>query len=244
MRGRDIVSSTWYKIPHIESENSKSIFLKAKTTLQSAVNNLKVSIPSHTQEDLLDIIVVLAVNQQLQPWNNADLICCCQELLPQLLAQHDLEANMPHKLFEKYPKLCLEMNVLISSTLRRDQWQDHAIMCSFYTWYCKELSFPLVSEYLDILLPPSLHLVDSYIDEMKVIGVECLSHIMKESGKAELRWHGRSGVILDALLKLTYSKHEPLLVILHPTLIQILEVLDTDSNSVRVSKFCVLLALI
>ncbi|KAF6027095.1 hypothetical protein EB796_014600 [Bugula neritina] len=80
MRGRDIVSSTWYKIPHIESENSKSTFLKAKTTLQSTVNNLKVSIPSHTQEDLLDIIVVLAVNQQLQPWNNADLICCCQEL--------------------------------------------------------------------------------------------------------------------------------------------------------------------
>lgn len=216
-----------FKLPY-SSEKSEDES-KGQSVVRDALVYTKQSLDKLCDQELDNATIFLAVNLDLHPWNNPQLVNECNRLFNQIT-----NANCESKNMIKSPQFCDKVNKYISKALRRCAWQDHAVVCSLYLWYCHQLKFPLVSEHLDILLPPSLLLVDSYDDELKVQGVKCLQHIMSESGKVELRWHGRAQVIFDALQKLMYTNYQSLVTILHPTIIKIMAVIDGDSSVSKV----------
>lgn len=182
--------------------------------------------------------IYLMVNLKQERWNTKELVIQATALLEQILVHHDSGLKDKPTLISLSAHLCGENHKKIRSfidghfclALTRNGWQDKALSLALFQVYCLNLKFPVVSDHLDTLLPPSLNLVDSHIDSLKVLGVNCLYHIMNECGKTELRWHGRSKVIYDGLQKLTYSKDHLLLTILHPALIKVVQVIQAGNE--------------
>ncbi|XP_067942993.1 TELO2-interacting protein 2-like [Watersipora subatra] len=211
-------------LPYTSDTKKDKVQLDAHLLVDRGLQHLDSNASELTEDELHHGIIFLATNLQAQPWNNSKLVKKACHIYDKLIGvdgvRHLLNSNS---------KICKKVNKWIIQVLKRDSWQEYASVYVLYRWYCSLLAFPQVSEHLDVLIPPSLLLVDSYDDELKVAGVDCLCHIIQESGKTELRWHGRAEVIYDALQKLTYTQHEPLISLLHPTIIKIMKVLEDES---------------
>ena len=183
---------------------------------------------------LANCVILYAVNVKTERWNNRNQVTEAGELFKKLISgKKDIE-NAALDVLKQNTSVCKKINQIITKTLKRDSWQKHAVVCQLYFWYCHHLKFPLVSDHLDVLLPPCLIFMDSYDDDMKLFGLKCLNHLLNESGQAELLWHNRAQVIYDALHKLTYTKSEKLIVLLHPTMIKCLEVFNKDLSKDQV----------
>lgn len=244
----EIATNVFYtlqiELPYVYDKQSKSKEIESRAVVREALKYIKTCLKEipDKDDDLANAIACLSINLEVQPWNDGGIVTEATSMYKHLMALY--RTNSKHytgkpeafALLKQKRNICLKINKLISSTLKRGSWQNYATICHLYLWYCHQLAFPLISDYLDILLPPSLNLVDSHDDGLKVLGVKSLYHVLNEAGKTELRWHGRAQVIFDAFQKLTYTKHEPLLVELHPAIIKVLEILNDDPDATMVGK--------
>lgn len=117
---------------------------------------------------------------------------------------------------------------LIQPKLKRDTWKKSILPRYIFEWFLGQVKLPHLSEYLDLVLVPSLLCVDDYIPDNKVLGIKCLSHILHNTSSAELQWYGRAEVIYDALSKQLYQHDVSIVNILHPCLLQCLSVVEHD----------------
>lgn len=80
------------------------------------------------------------------------------------------------------------LNVL-KARLSKQNWQANPTFVEAFYWTLTQMmKFPQLSNYLDVVLPPSLMLVDSHVTNHKVMGIQCLQHIAANVTKEELRW--------------------------------------------------------
>ena len=57
-----------------------------------------------------------------------------------------------------------------------------------YTILNTQVKMPDFSNHLDVVLPPSLNMVDDHELEYKILGVTCLQHIIDNTSSSELNW--------------------------------------------------------
>ena len=89
------------------------------------------------------------------------------------------------------PTSCLlgQYVIVVKARLSKQNWQANPTFVeSFYWTLTQMMKFPQVSNYLDVVLPPSLMLIDSHVTSHKVMGIQCLQHIAANVTKEELRW--------------------------------------------------------
>lgn len=219
----------------IDSEEANYSDSSTQQKLQDALLALrKIDFGSISTLEVAYCIIVASASSALERWTTKKLVSEASDLLNAILESLGGKGSSWSGLFSTHNELVKVLNNLIKSKLKRDQWQDQALTCSVFIWYCTNLKFPLISDNLDVLLPPCLNLMDSYVDEVKLKGVKCLYHVLMESGMAELRWHARSQVIYDALQKLTYTREPSLVSALYPALIKILKVMDLSDPAPQV----------
>ncbi|KAK8398917.1 hypothetical protein O3P69_004191 [Scylla paramamosain] len=97
-----------------------------------------------------------------------------------------------------------------------------------YWWILRNTCKDDLGEHLVLLLPPALFIVDDWEDRNKLLGIQCLHHILENTVGSELRWYGRAAVIYDALKPLLYSRESKVLSSLYPTIIKVAEILEAD----------------
>lgn len=223
---KELFVDTIIKLPHDTTDGPNEA--AAKDLVIKALNLIAERDEEKDESDLASFVMIIAVNMKHERWNSEQLVLQAQTLCKEKLCK-GLDMNTATlDLFRKNSRLCKIINKMITSTLKRETWNRHAVTCQLYYWYCHSLKFPLASEHLDVLLPPCLNFMDSFDDGTKLFGLECLYHILSECGQAELLWHNRAQVIYDALHKLTYTKEERLITLIHPTMIKILGVFEKD----------------
>lgn len=227
----DLFLSVKFTLPYTHDKNTKDLEENGRDIVSLAVRSIKKHFEKLRDNELYNALIFLAVNLESHPWNSRELVNHATQLYNSIITKNLSECHF----FSENPGFCKMVNKWITSYLKRDSWQNYAIIVVLYKWYCFHLTFPSVSDNLELLLVPSLLLVDSYDDELKETGVRCLCHIISESGKTELRWHGRAQVIFDAFYKLTYTHHQPLVAVLHPGILKILHVLEGDPAAAAVS---------
>lgn len=211
------------------SSKKSDLDINIQITFEEALSAIdQLNLESLKGMEFAKCLAILATNLREETWNNPSIVSRTTSIFNKMLA---LKCSSHDKLTDyllQHREVCVTLNNHIRKTLVRDVWTNRALTCAVYYWYCNCLKYPLVSDYLDILIPPALLFVDSYMDHFKLKGVQCLYHIMTECGRAELRWHGRAQVIYDALQKLTYSREASVLMNLHPALIKIFGVLEME----------------
>lgn len=236
----ELFEKTIFRLPYVADKNSLEKEAKGQTLVSKTLAHIRHNVDQLSGHELDYGIMFLAVNLEMHPWNNHKLVEDAKRLYNQLITKSEellADTLNAHQCVVDSPRFYEKVHKRITSALRRDTWEGHAATCHLYIWYCIQLKFPSVSDHLDVLLPPSLLLVDSYDDALKVCGVKCLYHIMSESGQAELRWHGRAQVIFDALHKLTYTRQEAVVAVVHSALLKILRVLGSDATASSVSLY-------
>ncbi|ESO12322.1 hypothetical protein HELRODRAFT_158818 [Helobdella robusta] len=130
-----------------------------------------------------------------------------------------------------------ELLSLIQPKLTKQNWKWNPACPFIFKHLVKNIKFPHVSECLEFLLPPCLLLIDDFEDKHKIIGFECLSHILSNSTKEEVKWCSRIDVIYDCCNRQFYCKNENVAKLFIPCLFQVLSIIEKPLSGVdRVSQ--------
>lgn len=116
-------------------------------------------------------------------------------------------------------------------SLQRQTWRQFPGIAAGFQWCLCHLRFPNLSEFIELLLPPSLLFVDDHVTENKELGTVCLIHILQNSTSEELKWYGRADVIYQAFKLQLYSTEEKLLKMTHEAMLIILKVIVKDKDA-------------
>ena len=110
--------------------------------------------------------------------------------------------------------------------LTKANWKQNPAAVSVFSTCLCEVKFPNTSVFLDQLLPPSLLFSDDHELKSKVLGVNCLHHIIQNTSASELSWFNRIDVIYSSLERLLYTHEPELLTVLLPCVLDLLKVFD------------------
>ena len=132
----------------------------------------------------------------------------------------------------------------LSERLDRAVWKRHPGAQAAFCWMVFQVSFPDLSGFLPEFLPFSLRFVDDWetgnkvgeshefelthatcISLLKVRGVHCLRHIVKNVSPTELKWHGRSDLIEDTFMQLLSVRNAELVAVLLPAFLDFVGVI-------------------
>ncbi|XP_066495415.1 TELO2-interacting protein 2 isoform X2 [Tiliqua scincoides] len=110
--------------------------------------------------------------------------------------------------------------------LTKETWQHNPAMKYVFSWTLQQVTRPWLGQHFESVLPPSLLLSDDYRTENKILGVQCLHHIIRNVPAADLYQFNRGQVVYHALFNHLYSKEaQPLQVVL-PCLLDLLPILE------------------
>ena len=167
-----------------------------------------------------------------------EVFCCstmCQLLiLDTKYVSPILESDVEYKSGVKksiYGKLLIEWKPF----LQRIMWKQNPVVCASFRWCLLQMAFPYLSEFIELILPPTLLFMDDHELENKKNGTTCLMHIIKNTSNEELRWYGRAEVIYSALKHQLVSTEEDLLPLTHEALFLTLKILEKTPNDISAS---------
>lgn len=182
----------------------------------------------------------------------------CIQLIEETFASKSMEdfllKNLKHPSpvqeseFNSLEKKCVVGKILLlwKPFFSRKQWKHYPTVASGFHHCLLQLKFPNISPFIELVLPPSLLFVDDHLVDNKEMGLECLIHILRNTGAEELRWYGRADVIYEALKLQLHCTEDALLKKAHEALLLILKVIVKDAQKLNVRTkyddiFCLIL---
>ncbi|XP_077161390.1 TELO2-interacting protein 2 [Paroedura picta] len=110
--------------------------------------------------------------------------------------------------------------------LTKETWQRNPATKHVFSWTLQQVTRPWLGPHLEKVLPPSLLLSDDYRIENKILGVQCLHHIIRNVPGADLCQFNRAQVVHHALSNHLYSKEAQLMQVVLPCLLDLLPILE------------------
>ncbi|XP_041458965.1 TELO2-interacting protein 2-like isoform X2 [Lytechinus variegatus] len=165
-------------------------------------------------------IVLCASHAQKHPWTNKASLQAANALLNQLTStcgcnslptllsgcHSDTKRNDGVNTKRLIPKGAFRLAMVeLKQQLTRNDWKKYPAAKHTFAWLLAHLKM-----------------------ENKVLGIQCLRHIIDNVDPTELRWYGRAEVIYEALHPLLYNHKPDLIDILFPCLLAILKVIEKD----------------
>ncbi|XP_069182953.1 TELO2-interacting protein 2-like [Procambarus clarkii] len=118
-----------------------------------------------------------------------------------------------------------------SGIFNKNNWKTYPSLKMSYWKILQYLNQKTLGEQLAYLLPPALFIVDDWEQRNKVLGLNCLLYIIRNTTGSELRWYGRGAVIYDALKPILYSREAKVLEILYPAITEVAYILESDPSN-------------
>ncbi|XP_060124515.1 TELO2-interacting protein 2 isoform X2 [Zootoca vivipara] len=110
--------------------------------------------------------------------------------------------------------------------LTKDTWQRSPATKHVFSYTLQHVTRPWLGPHLEKVLPPSLLLSDDYREENKILGVQCLHHIIRNVPAADLCQYNRVQVVYHALFNHLYSKDARLIQVVLLCLLDLLPILE------------------
>ncbi|XP_071942543.1 TELO2-interacting protein 2-like isoform X2 [Antedon mediterranea] len=193
------------------------------------------------------IIIMCATHDTLMQWTSEysikeskdlQLVLCnaCTEPSIRHLLTYESPLETPDKDRILPQEMFSQVLKILQPKLTKSTWKKEPICQHVYKWCLIQMMHPHLGQHLDIVLPSALLFTDDYQVPNKIIGIECLCHIIKEVDATELKWHNRAGVIYSAVHSQIYSNKAHLLDVVIPCMLSILGVIEKSpirDNCVR-----------
>lgn len=96
--------------------------------------------------------------------------------------------------------------VILRPKLLQSTWRKHPGAIASYKWLLTQLCSPNLSEYLDIVSPTALIIIDDHDVNRRLLGLQCLSHIINNVARTELCQRGLHHVFYRTLEPLLWQR--------------------------------------
>ncbi|XP_012966304.1 TELO2-interacting protein 2 [Mesocricetus auratus] len=100
---------------------------------------------------------------------------------------------------------------LLKPHLNKESWKNNPAVKHVFSWSLQQVTQPWLSQHLEKILPPSLLISDDYQTENKILGVQCLHHIVVNVPAADLLQYNRAQVVYHALFNHLYMPEHHLI---------------------------------
>lgn len=100
---------------------------------------------------------------------------------------------------------------LLKPDLNKESWKNSPATKHVFSWTLQQVTRPWLNQHLERILPPSLLISDDYQTENKVLGVQCLHHIVLNVPAADLLQYNRAQVLYHALFNHLYTPEHHLI---------------------------------
>ncbi|XP_038602226.1 TELO2-interacting protein 2 [Tachyglossus aculeatus] len=115
---------------------------------------------------------------------------------------------------------------LLKPQLNKESWKLNPATRHVFSWTLHRVTRPWLSQHLEKVLPPALLISDDYQTENKILGVNCLHHIILNVPAADLRQYNRDQVVYHALFNHLYTPEPGLIQAVLQCLAALLPVLE------------------
>ncbi|XP_069773850.1 TELO2-interacting protein 2 isoform X2 [Narcine bancroftii] len=115
---------------------------------------------------------------------------------------------------------------LMKPQMNKNTWKLNAATKHIFWWLLQRVRRPWLTEHLDTVLPPSLLFSDDYRTENKILGVNCLQHIIDNVPAAELLQYNRAQVVYHALFNHLYTPEASLIQAVLSCLLDLLPLIE------------------
>ncbi|XP_055972644.1 TELO2-interacting protein 2 [Sorex fumeus] len=119
---------------------------------------------------------------------------------------------------------------LLQPELGRESWKKNPATKHVFSWTLQQVTRPWLGQYLEKVLPPALLISDDYQTENKILGVQCLHHILLNVPAAELLQYNRAQVVYHALFNHLYTPEHQLIEVVLPCLLDLFPILEKGQH--------------
>ncbi|XP_054984448.1 TELO2-interacting protein 2 [Sorex araneus] len=119
---------------------------------------------------------------------------------------------------------------LLRPELSKESWKKNPATKHVFSWTLQQVTRPWLSDHLENVLPPSLLISDDYQTENKILGVQCLHHILLNVPAADLLQYNRAQVVYHALFNHLYTPEHQLIEAVLPCLLDLFPVLERGQH--------------
>ncbi|XP_029425102.1 TELO2-interacting protein 2 isoform X2 [Nannospalax galili] len=159
------------------------------------------------------VYVFAATHRLQQPWSSPRSRCVAEEVLSALLRVAkcgSVAGFLCGESDDETGRFAAVMG-LLRPHLSKESWKNNPAVRHVFSWTLQQVTRPWLSQHLERVLPPSLLISDDYQTENKVLGVQCLHHIVINVPAADLLQYNRAQVLYHALLNHLYMPEHHLI---------------------------------
>uniref|UniRef100_A0A8C6IFV8 TELO2 interacting protein 2 n=1 Tax=Mus spicilegus TaxID=10103 RepID=A0A8C6IFV8_MUSSI len=131
---------------------------------------------------------------------------------------------------------------LLKPHLNKETWKKNPAVKHVFSWTLQQVTQPWLNQHLEKILPPSLLISDDYQTENKILGVQCLHHIVVTVPAADLLQYNRAQVLYHALFNHLYMPEHHLIQAVLLCLLDLFPVLEKalhwKGDTARVTTHC------
>ncbi|CAL8137958.1 unnamed protein product [Orchesella dallaii] len=100
---------------------------------------------------------------------------------------------------------------LLRKKLKKVDWKYFPVSAHAFGWLLKQIQGPNLSDFVDLIIPPCLLFTDDYYDDYKLLGLECMLHVVQNADRTDLLRNNWANVMYDAVQRLCTDK-DPLVI--------------------------------
>ncbi|GAB1293077.1 TELO2-interacting protein 2 [Apodemus speciosus] len=191
-----------------------SLFLKLLGKVESAKSSPDCPAWTTALRHLSGPAYVFAITHRLkQPWTSPKSQHVAGEVLSLLLRVTECSSVAGFLYGENEDdrgRFALVLG-LLKPHLNKDTWKKNPAVKHVFSWTLQQVTQPWLNQHLEKILPPSLLISDDYQTENKILGVQCLHHVVVNVPAADLLQYNRAQVLYHALLNHLYMPEHHLI---------------------------------
>uniref|UniRef100_A0A6J0VBG7 TELO2-interacting protein 2 n=1 Tax=Pogona vitticeps TaxID=103695 RepID=A0A6J0VBG7_9SAUR len=200
-----------------------------KVGIMKSLEGLGTRVANSVLQEVAGPMFVFAVTHiAARPWTKPNSQRMTHELLDDLLRASDCQSISEFLRGTKEGKdgQFEEVMEYLKPDLNREMWQRNPATKHVFSTVLQQVTRPWLGQHLEKVLPPSLLLSDDYHVENKILGVQCLHHIIQNVPAATLCRINRVHVVNHALSNHLYSKEAQLMKVVLLCVLDLLPILE------------------
>lgn len=183
----------------------------------------------------IKLLLLIGEQHEKNVWNTIESVSISKELISGFLELHGCQ-SIAQFLAERD-----NLNALLLTLrpkLLKDTWKAYPAAVACYKWILYQVEKPALYTHMENVLPTALIIVDDFVPENVVIGLECLHQIIQHSHlKKGLVNSGYANAIFHTLERLTHQREASYVILVYLCITSLLATMEHWDKSLNVFEW-------
>ncbi|CAK9800451.1 TELO2-interacting protein 2 [Anthophora quadrimaculata] len=179
----------------------------------------------------INLLLLIGEHHEKNVWNTAESVSISKELTNEILKLHRSESISQLLIEQNFTTVLLTLR----PKLLKNTWKTYPAAVASYKWILYQIEKPGLYNYICDVLPTALIIIDDFVPENVVIGLECLHQIIQHSHLK--KWWIETGyakVILHALEGLTLQREAKYVILVYSCITSLLATMEHWDSTLNV----------